>query len=226
MARAAKAEFTPPDPARVAAVLALLDRHYPAAQCALDFQNPWELLVATILSAQCTDERVNLVTPELFRQIPDVGAMARADEARVQELIRSTGFFRNKAKSLLGAARAIVAEHGGQVPGSLAELTQLPGVGRKTANVVLGNAFGVPGLTVDTHMTRVNRRLGFTNQTDAVKIEFQLMEIIPPERWTLYSHQIILHGRQVCQAKKPRCPECFLLEHCPEGQTRVVGVNS
>jgi endonuclease-3 len=212
---------SPPAPDRVRAVLPILDQLYPQAKCSLDHQDPWQLLVATILSAQCTDERVNLVTPALFARFPGPAAMARADLAELEDLIRSTGFFHNKAKSILGAARALVERHGGQVPGSLEELVKLPGVGRKTANVVLGDAFGIPGITVDTHVGRVARRLGLTQEDDPVKVEFDLMALVPQERWTLFSHQVILHGRQLCQAKKPRCPKCPLLPHCPFGQQNL-----
>jgi endonuclease III len=211
-------KFKPPDPQRVAAVLRTLARLYPQAQCALHFGDPWQLLVATILSAQCTDERVNQVTPGLFKRFPTVQAFARADLGELEEAVRPTGFFRNKAKSIQGAARALVAEHNGQVPPKLEALVKLPGVGRKTANVVLGAAFGLPGITVDTHVGRVCRRLEFTAQTDAVKAEFELMEIIPQKRWTKFSHQVILHGRQVCHSRKPDCPGCGLLPLCPYGQ--------
>lgn len=213
-------KFPSPDPKRVAAVLRTLERLYPQAQCALHFGDAWQLLVATILSAQCTDERVNQVTPGLFRRYPTVQAFAKADLGALEEAVRPTGFFRNKAKSILGAARALVAEHAGQVPPDLEALVKLPGVGRKTANVVLGAAFGLPGITVDTHVGRVCRRLEFTAQTDAVKAEFELMELIPRQRWTKFSHQVILHGRQVCHSRKPACPECGLLPHCPYGQER------
>lgn len=198
--------------------MAGLDKLYPDAHCSLNFGSPLELLVATILSAQCTDQRVNQVTPGLFARFPDAPAMAAAEPEELMELIRSTGFYRNKAKSILGAARALVERHGGRVPGSLEELVKLPGVGRKTANVVLGDAFGIPGITVDTHVGRVARRLGFTSQDDPVKVEFELMACVPLARWTLFSHQVILHGRALCQAKKPRCPQCPLLPHCPHGQ--------
>ncbi len=211
----------PPEPKRVRAVLAALDRLYPKATCALHYKDPWQLLVATILSAQCTDERVNQVTPDLFKRYKTVKAFAAADITELEQAVRPTGFFRNKAKAIKGAAGAIVAEHGGKVPGEMAELVKLPGVGRKTANVVLGNAFGVPGITVDTHVGRVCRRLEFTAQTDAVKAEFELMEIIPQKRWTLFSHQVILHGRQVCKSRKPLCGECGLLKHCPFGQEHI-----
>ncbi len=212
------AGFSPPEPKRVQAVLRALDKLYPQAACTLDHQDPLQLLVATILSAQCTDQRVNQVTPALFARYPTAQDYARADRAELEEMIRSTGFFRNKAKSIQGMAQALVERHGGQVPASLEELTKLPGVGRKTANVVLGDAFGVPGITVDTHVGRVCRRLEFIQAKDAVKAEFALMEIIPQKRWTKFSHQVILHGRQVCHARKPDCPACGLLAHCPQGQ--------
>jgi len=211
---------SPPDPKRVRAVTRELDRLYPDAACTLDHNDPLQLLVATILSAQCTDERVNLVTPALFQRFPTARDYAGAAAAELEDLIRSTGFFRNKAKSIQGMARALVEKHGGRVPDKLEELVKLPGVGRKTANVVLGDAFGVPGITVDTHVGRVCRRLGFIATEDAVKAEFALMEIIPQIRWTKFSHQVILHGRQVCQARKPACPDCGLLPHCPFGQAQ------
>jgi len=212
------ARFSPPAPERVKAVLKALDRLYPDAKCTLDHRTPLELLVATILSAQCTDERVNLVTPALFKRFPDAKAYARAEMAELEEMIKSTGFFRNKAKSIQGMARALVERHGGEVPATMEELVKFPGVGRKTANVILGTAFNIPGITVDTHVGRVCLRLSFTDQNDAVKAEFALMEVIPKNRWTTFSHQVILHGRRVCQAKKPRCPDCGLLPHCPYGQ--------
>ena len=213
--------WTPPDPKRVKAVLAGLDKLYPKAHCALNYSTPWELLVATILSAQCTDERVNQVTPGLFRSYPGVADFARADLGELEQAVRPTGFFRNKAKAIKGAAQKIVEEHGGQVPGALEQMVKLPGVGRKTANVVLGNSFGVPGITVDTHVGRVCRRLEFIDQKDAVKAEFQLMEIIPEKRWTMFSHQVIFHGRQVCHSRKPACADCGLLKHCPYGQEHL-----
>ncbi len=207
-----------PRPERVKAVLKGLDALYPDASCTLDHRTPLQLLVATILSAQCTDERVNQVTPALFKRWPDAKSLARAGQDELEEAIRSTGFFRNKAKSIKGMATALVERHGGEVPATMEELVGLPGVGRKTANVVLGDAFGVPGITVDTHVGRVCRRLGFTDQKDAVKAEFQLMEIVPQKRWTKFSHQVILHGRQVCSARKPACDSCRLLKHCPFGR--------
>ncbi|ADK85305.1 endonuclease III [Desulfarculus baarsii DSM 2075] len=222
-ARGADKAWSRPQPQRVAAILAELDKLYPAAQCALRFADAWQLLVATILSAQCTDERVNMVTPEFFARWPGPAQAAAADQAQVEEVIRSTGFFRNKAKAIIGAARAVLERHGGQVPAAMDDLTGLPGVGRKTANVVLGNAFGVPGITVDTHVKRLAGLLGLSDQADPDKIEQQLMEIIPEERWTLFSHQMILHGRQVCPARKPRCGQCALAPHCPHGQSVLAG---
>src|SRR5262245_39921907 len=207
--------FTAPDPVRVRAVLEQLREIYPDAKCALDFTSPLQLLVATILSAQCTDERVNKVTPGLFATWPDAASLASADPAALEKAIHSTGFFRNKAKSIREASADIVAKHGGQVPRTLEELTALRGVGRKTANVVLGNAYGVPGIVVDTHVTRLANRLALTRETDPVKIEFDLMPLIPRELWTLFSHWLILHGRAVCNARKPLCSACALSPHCP-----------
>jgi len=208
--------FMAPDPVRVRAVIEQLRELYPGAKCALDFRTPLELLVATILSAQCTDERVNKVTPALFAAYPDAAAFAAAEPAALEKAIHSTGFFRNKAKSIREASADIVAKHGGQVPRTLEALTALRGVGRKTANVVLGNAYGVPGVVVDTHVTRLSHRLGLTNETDPVKIEFALMPLVPRELWTLFSHWLILHGRAVCNARKPLCSQCPLAPHCPK----------
>jgi endonuclease-3 len=197
----------------------LLDRllaQYPDAHCALDFTNAFELLCATILSAQCTDKRVNMVTPALFARYPDAAALAAARTEDVEELIKSTGFFRSKAKSLIGMAQGLVDRHGGQVPADMASLVVLPGVGRKTANVILGNAFGRnDGIVVDTHVTRLSNRLGLTTESDAVKIEQALLPLFPNERWTMLSHLLIDHGRQVCDARKPRCGECLLADVCP-----------
>jgi len=206
---------------RVRDILHALDRLYPDASCTLEHRDPWQLLVATILSAQCTDQRVNQVTPSLFKRFARVQDMAQAELGEIEELIRSTGFFRNKAKSLKGAAQAITERHGGLVPHTLEELVKLPGVGRKTANVVLGDAFGQPGITVDTHVGRIARRLGLTEHSDAVKAEFDLMAQIPAERWTIFSHQVILHGRQVCKSRRPLCPECTLLPLCPWGRENM-----
>ena len=208
--------FAAPDPVRVRAVIEQLQELYPDAKCALDFRSPLELLVATILSAQCTDERVNKVTPALFAAYPDAAALAAAEPAALEKAIHSTGFFRNKAKSIREASADIVTKHDGQVPRTLEELTALRGVGRKTANVVLGNAYGIPGIVVDTHVARLSHRLGLTNETDPVKIEFALMPLVPRELWTLFSHWLILHGRAVCNARKPLCSRCPLAPHCPK----------
>ena len=206
---------TPRRRQQAAAVLALLERTYPGAECALVYRSPWELLVATILSAQCTDVRVNQVTPALFARFPGPREMAGADLAELEDLIRSTGFFRNKAKSLLGCAAVLSEEYGGQVPASQEALTALPGVGRKTANVVLGNAFGIPGMVVDTHVKRIAFRLGWTEQTDPVKIEKDLCALLPEAQWTEAGHLLIHHGRALCKAPTPQCSRCPLLELCP-----------
>jgi len=193
-----------------------LKQTYPDAACALHHGNAFELLCATILSAQCTDARVNLVTPVLFARYPDAAALARARQPELEEIIKSTGFFRNKSRSLIGMAQALVAEHDGDVPHTMEQLHALPGVGRKTANVVLGNAYGInEGITVDTHVTRLSRRLGLTRHDDSVKIEQDLMELIPREDWALVSHLLIFHGRQICVARRPRCWECVLSDFCP-----------
>jgi endonuclease-3 len=198
-----------------ASVNAVLAKTFPDAHCELDFQNPLQLLVATVLSAQCTDKRVNLVTPELFREFPDANALASAPRERIEEIIKSTGFYRNKATSIQGLASAILEKHGGQVPDNLEALTALPGVGRKTANVVLGNAFNIPGITVDTHVGRIARRLGWTTNTDPVKVEFDLMEIFAPSEWVLLNHRLIFLGRRLCHARKPACGVCPLAGLCP-----------
>lgn len=203
---------------RALKILEILRRTYPEARCALDYSNPLELLVATILSAQCTDKRVNMVTPALFKKYPDAEAYAAAKPAELEKLIQSTGFYKNKAKNIQQAARRIVEVYEGKVPALLDELVTLPGVGRKTANVVLGNAFGIPGLTVDTHMIRLNNRLGLTAQRDPVKIERELMPIIPQEAWTEYSHLIIHHGRSRCPARKPDCAGCEIRSLCPSSK--------
>jgi endonuclease-3 len=189
---------------------------YPDAACALTFENPLQLLVATILSAQCTDVRVNKVTPALFARYKTADDYATSDTKELEQLIKSTGFFRNKAKNIRGCCQAIVERYGGDVPGKLEDLITLPGVGRKTANVILGNAFQTPGITVDTHVGRLSRRLGLTRQSDPVKVEFALMEIIPQHEWTTFSHGLILHGRNVCFARKPRCETCGLASLCPK----------
>lgn len=192
----------------------LLARAYPDARCSLNFSSPYELLVATILSAQCTDERVNQVTPAFFQKFPDPSALAQAPIEEIEDAIRSTGFYRNKARALKGMAEALVENYGGVVPGTMEELVKLPGVGRKTANVVLGNCFNTPGITVDTHVSRVAQRLGLTKSSQQDKIEQDLMKCIPQEEWTHFSHRTIQHGRSVCQARKPRCEICVLAPEC------------
>ena len=189
---------------------------YPTAHCSLDFATPFQLVIATILSAQCTDKRVNMVTPELFRRWPDPAALAEARQRDVEAVIRSTGFFRAKAKSVLGCARALVERHGGEVPRSMDDLVRLPGVGRKTANVVLGTAFGIAsGVVVDTHVGRISRRLGLTRAGDAVRAERDLVRILPRDHWIGFSHRLIEHGRGVCSARGPACAACPLEDLCP-----------
>jgi len=202
--------------AHATAVYAELARLYPTAHCELDFRNPYELTAATILSAQCTDKRVNMVTPPLFAAYADTTALADAPLEHVEELVKTTGFFRAKAKNLIGMAQGVVARHGGEIPATMDELVMLPGVGRKTANVVLGNAFGINvGVVVDTHVGRLANRLGLTRATDAVKVEKALMPLIPRDHWTMFSHLLIWHGRQVCDARSPRCGICTLRPRCP-----------
>jgi endonuclease-3 len=201
---------------RAAAVVARLKSAYPEAACALRHRSPLELLAATILSAQCTDARVNLVTPALFARCPTAADYAAIPLPELEEIIRSTGFFRNKAKSLRGLGEALIARHGGEVPATMPELVALPGVGRKTANVVLGNAFGKDeGVVVDTHVGRLSRRLGWTRHDDPVKVERDLMALIPRDDWTPLSHLLIEHGRRICLARKPRCASCSLSDLCP-----------
>jgi endonuclease-3 len=207
--------FAHPEPARVQALLSTLARLYPDATTALHHKNPLQLLIATILSAQCTDARVNMVTPALFARYPDAAAFASAPLPELEEMIRSTGFFHSKAVAIRSCCADLVAKHGGRVPQTMEELTALHGVGRKTANVVLGNAYGIPGVVVDTHVTRLSQRLGLTSQKDPVKIEHALMAVVPRERWTLFSHWLILHGRETCNARKPRCSVCALAQGCP-----------
>ena len=205
----------PPEPARVQALFGQLERLYPEATTALDFRTPLQLLIATILSAQCTDERVNQVTPALFERYPDAAAFAAASTEALEGMVHSTGFFRNKARAIRSCCADIVSRFNGEVPRTLEELTALRGVGRKTANVVLGNAYGIPGLVVDTHVGRLSRRLGLTEQTDPVKIELALMPVVPRDSWTRFSHWLILHGRRVCVARRPRCSICPLAVQCP-----------
>ncbi len=193
-----------------------LARLYPNAQCALIHDNPLQLLIATILSAQCTDARVNLVTPALFARFRTAAEFAQAPIEEIEELIQSTGFYRNKARNIQECCQLLVERHGGQVPATLEALTALPGVGRKTANVVLGNVFDTPGITVDTHVGRLSRRLGLTVHQDPVKVEHDLMQLIPRKDWTQFSHQMILHGRAICHARKPLCSQCELARWCPK----------
>ena len=208
-----------PTPERAAEIYDRLAAHYPGAHCALDFTSPFQLLVATILSAQCTDKRVNMVTPALFKRYRTPAALAAAKQEEVEEIIKSTGFFRNKAKNLIGMAAAITERHSGRVPDDLESLVALPGVGRKTANVVLGNAFGKDeGVVVDTHVSRVTQRLALTRQIDPVKIERDLVRLFPRDRWTMLSHLLIEHGRQVCDARRPKCEICFLSDVCPSSR--------
>lgn len=205
-----------PDAARLARRMGrVLAEAYPDADTELDFANPLQLLVATVLSAQSTDERVNAVTPALFARYPDAEAYAAADRAELESLIQTVGLYRSKAASIQGLAQAICERHGGEVPATLDELVALPGVGRKTANVVLGNAFGVPGITVDTHVGRLARRFGWTEQTVPDKVEADLMRLFPASEWTDLSHRMILHGRRVCHARKPACDACPLASMCP-----------
>ncbi len=209
-------ERAAPDAQRVAAVLAALAEHDPEPRCALEHASPFELLVATILSAQCTDARVNQTTPALFARYPDARALADAEQEDVEELVRSTGFFRNKAKNLRAMARRLVDAYGGAVPREMEALLTLPGVARKTANVVRGECFGLAdGVVVDTHVGRLARRLGFTSQSDPVKVERELMELVPREQWIAFGHRLIRHGRAICNARKPACERCHLVDLCP-----------
>ncbi len=201
---------------RVFEIIRLLEQEYGEATCALHHDGAYQLLVATILSAQCTDARVNMVTPALFRRYPDARAMAEADLDELQEIIRSTGFFRNKSKSLHGSATKLVDEFDGEVPSNMRDLLKLPGVARKTANVVLGTAYGIAsGVVVDTHVGRLSRRLGLTHQKTPVKVEKDLMDMIPRDEWINFAHRLIHHGRRVCQARRPRCEECAFADLCP-----------
>ena len=205
----------PLEPERITAILDALQKTYPDVVCALNHKNAWELTVATILSAQCTDVRVNLVTPALFKTFPTPKAMAAASLPELEELIRTTGFFRNKAKSIQGAARVVVEKFGGQVPHTMEEILTLPGVARKTGNVVLGSWFNIAiGVVVDTHVMRLSRRLELTEETTPEKVERDLMEIFPRDRWISFSHELIHHGRQICVARKPKCSDCTLEKLC------------
>jgi endonuclease-3 len=200
---------------RVKRILPILKKAYPDAAIALHFANPLELLIATILSAQCTDVRVNMVTKDLFQEYGSATDWAEADLKQIEEDIKTCGFYHNKAVSLRGACRKIVDDYGGKVPNTMEELLTLPGVGRKTANVVLGNAFGVPAIACDTHVIRLSRRLQLSENSDPVKLEFDLADIVPKKDWSLFSHLLIFHGRRVCTARKPNCPACPISEHCP-----------
>jgi endonuclease-3 len=200
---------------RIKKIWPILRKTYPDAAIALKFTNPLELLIATILSAQCTDVRVNIVTKDLFKKYTSAQGWAKADLREIESDIRSTGFYHNKAVNIKGACKKIIEQFGGKVPDTMQELLQLPGVGRKTANVVLGNAFGIPGVVCDTHVIRLSRRLGLSENTDPVKLEFDLAEIIPMQDWTLFSHLLIFHGRNICQARKPNCPDCPIAAYCP-----------
>ncbi|WP_425563607.1 endonuclease III [Pseudonocardia kongjuensis] len=208
---------------RVNRILRALAEAYPHAHCELDFVTPLDLAVATILSAQCTDERVNQVTPALFARYPAAADYAGADRTELEEMIRPTGFYRNKASSLTGLGAAVVDRHGGELPATLDELVKLPGIGRKTANVILGNAFGVPGITVDTHFGRLVRRWGWTTEEDPVKVEHAVGELIPRRDWTIVSHRVIFHGRRVCHSRKPACGVCTLAADCPAYGTGPTG---
>lgn len=192
-----------------------LTREYPTARTALRFQSPLELLIATILSAQCTDVRVNQVTKDLFQRYKSVQDYVQADLKELEEAVRPTGFFHNKAKAIKICCKEILERHNGKLPDTMEELTKLSGVGRKTANVILGNAFGIPGIVVDTHVKRLSQRLGLTKNKDPVKIEFDLMDLLPKDRWTPFSHLLIFHGRNICKARRPLCPSCCLSELCP-----------
>ena len=212
-------KIVPPVQERADLIYKRLNKEYPDAHCELDHENPLQLLVATILSAQCTDKRVNLVTPALFEKFPDAASLSAAKMEELEEMIRTTGFFRNKAKSLLGMASAVVEKHAGGIPRTMEELTKLPGVGRKTANVILGNAFGInEGVVVDTHVGRLSLRLGLTRQTDPVKVELQLMKLFPRKVWAKLSHLLIFHGRRVCIARSPKCEMCVLSDICPSSR--------
>jgi endonuclease III len=208
-------------PGHATEVYRRLEREYPDAHCELDYRTPFQLLVATILSAQCTDKRVNMVTPALFAKYPSPAALAAAPREDLETEIKSTGFFRSKSKSISGMSQAVAERHGGEVPATMVELVELPGVGRKTANVVLGNAFGKnEGVVVDTHVARVSARLGLTRETDPIRIEQDLMPLFPRETWRMLSHLLIFHGRRVCIARTPKCEVCVLNDICPSSRVR------
>lgn len=200
---------------RILKIIEIFNQIYSEADCTLDYKSPLQLMISTQLAAQCTDARVNIVTKDLYKKYPDVYAFANADELELQKDIKSTGFFRNKAKNIIGACRMLIDEFDGEVPKTMEELLRLPGVGRKTANLVLGDAFGIPGIVVDTHATRLSNRLGFTTEKDPYKIELDLMKIVPKESWSQFCHQLVYHGRAYCDARSPKCSECPIAMHCP-----------
>jgi endonuclease-3 len=206
---------------RINKILEILRTTYPDVKTALHHRTPLEMLIATILSAQCTDERVNIVTQDLFKKLRTAKDFAEVPLADLEEMIRPTGFFRNKAKSIKGCCKGLVEKHGGKVPETMEDLVKLPGIGRKTANVILGSSFGIPGIVVDTHVKRLSQRIGLTKETDPVKIEFDLMALIPKKDWIDFSHQLIWHGRRLCTARKPKCPECPLLKLCDYGTKSI-----
>ncbi|MBY0472034.1 endonuclease III [bacterium] len=201
---------------RLEEIFKILKREYPDAKCSLDFENPFQLLIATILSAQCTDERVNKTTPALFKKYPTPAAMAKAPLKDIEKLVQSTGFYKNKAKSVVETSKALTEKYAEVVPKNLDQLVELRGVGRKTANVILGNAYGIPGFPVDTHVGRLVRRMGFSKSEDPVKIEFEIHDLAPQENWTLLSNLLIWHGRKICSARKPLCEECPVARFCPK----------
>lgn len=206
---------------RIEKVLGLLDEYYGTEKiCYLNHESPWQLLIAVILSAQCTDARVNIVTGPLFERYPNAAALAEADIGDVEELIHSVGFYKNKARNIVLASRKIVQEFGGEVPNTLEELTSLAGVGRKTANVILGNIYDEPSIVVDTHVKRISKKLGFTKETDPEKVEYALMKVLPKDHWIMYNIQIITLGRQICTARSPKCGECFLRDYCPSCEVK------
>jgi len=209
---------------RLKKIIEILKKTYPDAKCTLDFHTAHELMVAAILAAQCTDERVNQVTPALFKKYPNVEAFANANPTELEDMIKPTGFFRNKTKAVIESARQIVSDYGGNVPDNIDELTELSGVGRKTANLLVGVVFGKPAIIVDTHVKRVTNRLGLTDQKDPTKIEMELREIVSPEDSTKFNHLIVAHGRTICKAPTPLCAKCPLLQLCPYGQERMSGI--
>lgn len=208
---------------RVLKVLDLLEEHYGPTKCYLNHENAWQLLIATILSAQCTDDRVNMVTKDLFKKYTSIKDFAEASQSELEKDIHSTGFFRNKAANIIACCQMLLTEYGGEVPDDIDKLTKLPGVGRKTANVVRGNIYGIPSVVVDTHVRRVSNMLGFTDSQDPVKIEFELMELLPEKNWIAYNTQIIAHGRKVCIARRPQCEVCFLADLCDYRQKTKSG---